>query len=196
MKLIVGVGNPGVKYARTRFNAGFIIIDKIAQELANIFPRELRYEWKITGKYMLVVIKDDPLTVLVKPRTWVSEIGTVVRNLARFYLKKQKEENLSNEGESTLELDNLYVAVYDSTLKINDYKIDNKPFDHSEIAKISESLGDNTFWKIRVGVGGAGLLKKTSDGEFLLRELDDVEFAVLRHVADLVIEELDLRVVK
>lgn len=228
MKLIIGIGNPGVKCARSRLNAGFIVIDKIAQQLANVFPRQARFDWKITGKYVFLIIKEEPLTVLVKPRTTIGESDTAVKTLVRFYLKKEKtveemvaggepiirlpkygfEEKkqevqealeskpsligkLDASDETGLDLDKLYVCCYDLGLPLGKYNIEKSKVDNRFVEKISQTLGDD-FWKIQVGVAGG--VRAESIDEFLAAELDEKEFAHLRLVGDMVIEEMGLKV--
>ena len=227
MKLIVGVGNPGSAYARTRLNAGYIVIDKIAGQLANIYPRQERFDWITTSKFQFMAIKQKPLWLLVKPRTYISEIGNSVNNIVNFYIKSYEEEsilapdgrtitrfgdvggeeeegespenqtlidkikaNLTSEGDLKFELKNLYIVCYDTSISLGKYLVETRPFEHPEIQKISQRVGDDKYWKVRVGVGGGNY--KGSLDEFLRVELDDVELATLRHVADLVINELDL----
>jgi PTH1 family peptidyl-tRNA hydrolase len=225
MKLIVGVGNPGVKYARTRLNAGFIAVDKIAQQLANTFPRLAHFEWKTTDKYQFLIVKDDPLTLIVKPRTYIKNIGTSVRNLVRFYnniqenpkLKLRDELNADTSssfrgnpalkvrgGRYETDLNDLHIIHYDAGLKLGEYKIQNERLKmlHESVNLIEKSLGNDCFWKVRVGVKNrnyeSGIMnygkKKIAGEDFLLQELTDVEFAILRQVADSIIRDLDLTI--
>lgn len=229
MKLIIGIGNPGVKYARTRLNAGFIVIDQIAAQLANIYPRQESFEWKTTGKYQILAIKKDPLTLLIKPRTYLPEIGQSVRSLVQFYLKESKpglemiderkpiikfgevtekdkveikkelEENVKiSFGKRSIQdngfLNDLYLVHYDLDLRLNSYSIDNKPTKNEQIKNVATSLGDDSFWKIRIGVGTGSFFKKGDREELLEKELDDKEFAYLRNVAENISEELELKI--
>jgi PTH1 family peptidyl-tRNA hydrolase len=205
MKLIIGVGNPGKSYAKTRLNAGFIAVDKIAQQLANIFPRQERFEWRFTQKYMFMVIVPDPLALIVKPRTNISEFPSAVRRLAKFYLKSgEKVSGVSETGKPVVEdsrdnlkddglnLESLYIVTYDTSLAIKEYKVDKESFGNEIVRGVAKSLGDNSFWKIRVGVGG--IPDDITAQQYLRSELNDIEYASLRYVADRIIDELDLRI--
>lgn len=77
MILIVGLGNPGKKYLRTRHNIGFRIIDQIAKK--HDFP-----EFKMFKKSLISesVIKDKKI-MLAKPQTFMNESGKTVKSLAK-----------------------------------------------------------------------------------------------------------------
>ncbi|OGM08360.1 hypothetical protein A2159_02065 [Candidatus Woesebacteria bacterium RBG_13_34_9] len=203
MKLIIGIGNPGLRYARTRLNVGFIVIDEIAQQLANIFPRQETFNWKTTRKYQILILKPDPMTLLVKPRTYLTQIGSAVKNMVQFYMQNNINDSIikgnqesvnefTKVGEEGIDLTNLYIIHYDKTLDLNDYQIENKPSRNEYVVKIASTLGDDSFWKMRIGVGKNW--KEEGEEQFLRRELDDTEYATLNHTADLIIEELELRV--
>ena len=73
MKLVVGLGNPGPKYARNRHNVGFMVVDRLAEELR--FP-----EWKekFSGFFTKGSIDGEDV-VLLKPQTYMNESGKSVQ---------------------------------------------------------------------------------------------------------------------
>jgi PTH1 family peptidyl-tRNA hydrolase len=80
MILIVGLGNPGAQYARTRHNAGFMVIDRLAELLGA--------SWKPEGKFKgQVAVIDTPThrVILLKPHTFMNASGEAVAAVARFY---------------------------------------------------------------------------------------------------------------
>lgn len=72
MKLIVGLGNPGVRYRKTRHNLGFRIVEALADSLG------LQFESK---KKLFSEIAKSPELMLVKPQTFMNDSGTAVRKL-------------------------------------------------------------------------------------------------------------------
>ena len=80
MKVILALGNPGEKYAYTRHNAGFLIIDQLAAGQSAQFSNKPKFsadiaELNISGEKIL----------LVKPTTYYNEVGIAARALMDFY---------------------------------------------------------------------------------------------------------------
>ena len=80
MKLIVGLGNPEIKYAFTRHNTGFLAIDELLHRLGNV---ELDKD-KFKGLYTKTKIGDEDV-IIAKPMTYMNLSGEFIRPLADFY---------------------------------------------------------------------------------------------------------------
>jgi PTH1 family peptidyl-tRNA hydrolase len=81
MKLIVGLGNVGAQYARTRHNSGFMVVDRLA-ELLSASP------WKTEAKFKAELAEanlDGERVVLAKPHTFMNLSGEAAAAIARFY---------------------------------------------------------------------------------------------------------------
>jgi PTH1 family peptidyl-tRNA hydrolase len=132
--VIVGLGNPGDKYTRTRHNAGFWFIDRLAKK--HSITLERRHQSALIGEG---VIGDDSV-VLVKPRTFVNRSGEAVRYLlARYRIKPDK-----------------LLIVYDE-INLPPGKLRLRPGGsaggHNGIRSIIESAGTQEFPRLRIGVG-------------------------------------------
>ncbi len=79
MKLIAGLGNPGLRYARTRHNAGFDTVDLIAQRLGWSFDQRRSRALLASG------VVGTEKVLLAKPQTYMNESGVAVGELVRFY---------------------------------------------------------------------------------------------------------------
>src|SRR5690606_8050829 len=80
IKLIVGLGNPGDRYARTRHNAGFWFVDELARRHGGSFRSEPRHQ----GELARIRVGDAELWLL-KPMTYMNRSGGPVRSVASFY---------------------------------------------------------------------------------------------------------------
>lgn len=80
IRLIVGLGNPGPQYDRTRHNAGFDFVDR----LANLWHGQWKADKKYAGEWCLVNIGQQPVWLL-KPMTFMNRSGQSVAALANFY---------------------------------------------------------------------------------------------------------------
>ena len=80
IKLIVGLGNPGIKYSKTRHNAGFWFVEALANEANEPF----RIESKFSAEVCKVNIAGNPVW-LQKPTTFMNRSGLAVKQLSSFY---------------------------------------------------------------------------------------------------------------
>lgn len=93
MKLIIGLGNPGGKYARTRHNIGFDVADEIAKEWG--------VEWKMNPKIEALIASNELKAksyqlkaVLLKPQTYMNRSGEALSKFLDFYKLKAKSYQL------------------------------------------------------------------------------------------------------
>ncbi len=133
MKLIVGLGNPGAQYDKTRHNVGFDVIDRCA-ELFKIEVSEKK--WK--GVFGSTVIGGEKV-FLLKPLTYMNLSGESVRPLLDYY-------NMTN--------DDLLVIYDDLDLPVGKIRLRQKgsPGGHNGMKSIIAHLGTNEFKRIRVGI--------------------------------------------
>ena len=133
MYIIVGLGNPGDKYAKTRHNAGFDVIDALADEY-NISVSKLKHK-ALIGEGRVGTEK----VVLVKPQTYMNLSGESVISLYQFYKP---------------ELDNLVVIYDDIDLDAGRIRIRKKgsPGTHNGMKSITQCLSTREFPRVRVGV--------------------------------------------
>jgi PTH1 family peptidyl-tRNA hydrolase len=80
VKLIVGLGNPGAKYTKTRHNAGFWFVEALANNANETF----RVESRFSGEACKVHIAGQPVWLL-KPTTFMNRSGLAVKQIASFY---------------------------------------------------------------------------------------------------------------
>ncbi len=78
-RLIVGLGNPGAEYQRTRHNAGFWFVDRLAHDAGAAWRRETRYQCELAK----VRVADQELWLL-KPQTFMNRSGAAVQSVAAF----------------------------------------------------------------------------------------------------------------
>lgn len=135
MKLIVGFGNPGEKFANNRQNIGFKVIDILANN-ENIDVR-VKKKKSIIGRGK--INKQD--VVLLKPQTFVNLIGESVLYIASFLRIHVKE---------------IFCIVEDSSIELGELRVDymHSDLSHAGVDSMAVALKSDRFAKVRVGVGG------------------------------------------
>ena len=135
MKLIVGLGNPGDKYKRTRHNAGFMAADHIAEffgfepfKASDKFKAEIA-EGEIAGEKV----------ILAKPTTYMNLSGQAVKALRQFY---------------RLDSRNLVVIHDEVAIPVGSLRIrpDGSAGGHNGIKSLLDELGTADFIRVRIGI--------------------------------------------
>ncbi|HEX2531716.1 MAG TPA: aminoacyl-tRNA hydrolase [Burkholderiaceae bacterium] len=136
IRLIVGLGNPGTEYEQTRHNAGFWLVDNLANSSARgALAREARFnalaaKTSIAGQEVW----------LLEPQTCMNRSGQSVGALARFYKIAPEEILVAHD-----ELD-----LLPGTAKI---KKDGSSAGHNGLKDITAALGTPEYWRLRIGIG-------------------------------------------
>ncbi len=136
MKMIVGLGNPGQQYAKTRHNVGFMAVDKLAQDLKAVVNKT-KFKALIGEGYI-----GQEKVILIKPQTYMNLSGEAVGSLVRWYKLNPSD----------------VVVVYDDMdLPLGKLRIRPKggPGGHNGMKSIIAHLGTAEFPRIRIGIGRA-----------------------------------------
>ena len=164
MYMIVGLGNPGSKYAATRHNIGFDLITYLSDHY-DIRLRD-KEGFAITGKGRI----EGQAVLLVRPQTYMNESGRSVRALKDYY-------KLSDED--------IFIVCDDINLEVGQVRVRPKGSagGHNGLKSIIAHLGTETFSRIRIGVGA-----KPEYGDLVhhvLGRFAKEEEAILRDVLEL-----------
>ena len=137
LKLIVGLGNPGTEYARTRHNAGFQFVDELARRHGAVFRSEPRHRAELARAR----IGDGELWLL-KPMNYMNRSGDPVRSVASFY---------------KVPLAAVLVAYdeLDFPPGVVRLRLGGGAAGHNGMRDVIAQMGDG-FWRLRIGIGHPG----------------------------------------
>src|SRR3989338_6020057 len=159
IKLIISYGNPGKRYANSRSNIGFTILDAAVKKIPS--------SWVMRSRFMLFFLNANPLTVLVKPRTFENRFDDTAFNLYRFY---------------KVVPDDFYIIYPDENLKFGQYEISKDSNVLPEpISKIEKKIQSKEWWKVRIGIMGAS------------EELNETELSIIKHLGEKLADELNFK---
>ena len=132
--MVVGLGNPGLEYEKTRHNAGFMAVDKLAQKYDFEFSKH-KFE-SACGEFML----KDMRILVIKPQTFMNNSGRAVTAAAAFY---------------KIPLDRIIVLLDDMMLDVGTIRTRRKGSHggHNGIKDIIELTGSEDIIRIKIGVG-------------------------------------------
>ena len=133
MKLIIGLGNPGERYEKTRHNVGFLTIDKLATQ-HNILLNKTKFK----GLYGLGTITSEKV-ILLKPFTYMNLSGECIRPLMDYYQIKMED----------------MIVVYDDLdMPVGKIRLRTKGSagGHNGLKSMIHHLGTQNFNRIRIGV--------------------------------------------
>jgi PTH1 family peptidyl-tRNA hydrolase len=167
MLLVVGLGNPGPEYQWTPHNAGFLAVDRIAQEagvtLSNRRGKALTGKVQIEGRELM----------LAKPETWMNLSGESVAALVR---------------ELQLNVERELVVLYDElALPLGSVRVRSggSSGGHNGAKSINALLGTERWARIRIGVGPDGEIGRGRKGaEYLLQPMRKMELGLLGDALD------------
>jgi len=137
LKLIVGLGNPGTEYARTRHNAGFQFADELARRHGAGFRSEPRHR----GELARVRIGSEELWLL-KPMNYMNHSGDAVQSVASFY---------------KVPVESILVAYdeLDFPAGVVRLRQGGGAAGHNGLRDVIAQMGDG-FWRLRIGIGHPG----------------------------------------
>ena len=132
MKLIIGLGNPGKKYEKTRHNTGFMAIDFYAQK------NNLEFKKKFNGLYSEQIINNEKVLFL-KPQTYMNLSGNCVREFVNYF---------------NIELSDILVIYDDYNFDVGTFRIrrDGSDGGHNGIKNIIENLKSENIKRVRIGI--------------------------------------------
>lgn len=146
--LVVGLGNPGDKYASTRHNIGFIVAEELAKRLDGKFASN-KYR-ALVAQVRLGVGGQAPQLVIVKPQTYMNDSGNAVAPLAR-YFNCDPERIIAIHDELDIPFEAIRV------------KIGGGDNGHNGLKSLTGSLGTADYFRIRMGIGRPSTPQETAD---------------------------------
>ena len=133
--LIVGLGNPGADYERTRHNVGFLVVERLAQEW--------KAGWRLEKKFRARLARaelEERRVLLCQPQTYMNSSGEAVQAVASFY-------DVARER--------LLVIVDDADLPLGQLRLRPRGSSggHHGLESIEQHLGTGEYPRLRVGIG-------------------------------------------
>lgn len=172
MFLIIGLGNPGKEYEKTRHNVGFAVLDKLLSVLEfNDWVDNKKFHAKVTeGKNNAEKI------LLFKPQTFMNNSGQSVSAAAKFYKIKSAD---------------IWVIHDDLDLPLGKIKIqrDRSSAGHNGVQSIIDSLGTQDFVRFRVGIAPTKPSKKNG-ADFVLSKFSLAEAATFKKTISSAVEAI------
>lgn len=175
MKLIVGLGNPGKKYERTRHNFGFFVLDRLAKKF------HLSFSSKFGGEFAQISDSAHDKIFLLKPQTFMNLSGESVAPCAHFYKILPQD---------------MFVIFDDLDLPFGRLRVVRSGSDggHNGVKSIFEHLGTQDFPRLKLGIGRP--LKRDPVGkaaaDHVLDQFSKEEQVRAKQVADLAVECVEI----
>ena len=173
--LVVGLGNPGPRYAATRHNTGFMVLDLLAERAGGRFKAHRANCDVLEGRLGPVPV------VLAKPRSYMNESGGPVVNLARFYKVAPQR---------------LVVVHDDLDLPFGTLRLKRGGGDggHNGLKSVSTSLASREYARVRIGIGRPPGRQDPAD--YVLREYGATERKTLALDVDRAADAVELLLTK
>lgn len=134
MKLIVGLGNPDLKYKNTRHNIGFMVLDS--------FAKKNGYKWRMQTNFRGETYIDKNF-ILLKPQTYMNASGDAVSLVSNYYHIDSKDIMVISDD---FNLDFLKLRLREK----------GSAGGHNGLKSIIQSLGTEEFNRLRIGLGAPG----------------------------------------
>ncbi len=138
--LVVGLGNPGPAYAGHRHNIGYLVCDELASRMGSPFRAHKSGRADVVEGRLAPPGAPAPRVVLVRPRSFMNEIGGPVKALASFYKVAPDRIIVIH--------DELDIAF--GTLRI---KLGGGDNGHNGLKSLRSSFGTGDFYRVRAGIG-------------------------------------------
>ena len=164
MKLIVGLGNPGKEYSKTRHNLGFMVIDKFTDSIGIHLDTQKKLKCELA-----VTMANGETIIIAKPTTFMNLSGSAVQKIKQFY----KIEN-----------NDIWVVSDDLDLEFGTIRtrLGGSSGGHNGLKDIIENIGED-FARIRIGIKN-DLLTNLPAEDFVLKPFNKVESEQLSTIVD------------
>ncbi len=135
MPLIAGLGNPGRQYARTRHNAGFMVLDRLADRWRVSLGSKKKFQARVA-----LLDRDGNRLLLCQPETFMNASGESVKAISAFY---------------RVGPENILTVVDDADLPLGEIRLRPRGSSggHHGLESIEQHLGTREFPRLRVGIG-------------------------------------------
>lgn len=159
MKLIVGLGNPGKEYEKTRHNMGFMAIDKYTTSKGLFFDKE-----KFGGIYTYFLYNNEKI-MLLKPQKYINLSGDVIKKYMDYF---------------KIDIDNLLVISDDLDMNIGKIKIKYKGSSggHNGLKNIEANLNTRNYKRIKIGISNN---KQIDTKDYVLGKLDQESNQIIQN---------------
>jgi peptidyl-tRNA hydrolase, PTH1 family len=171
LHLIVGLGNPGAEYTKTRHNAGFLLVGTLAARWQAAWKNERRFNARLAraehrGRRVL----------LCQPQTFMNASGETVGALVNFY---------------RLPRTRVLVGVDDADLPLGEIRLraGGSSGGHHGLESIEQHLGSREFARLRLGIGRRAGAREITD--YVLSRFDRTEAALMEKVLDRAISQAE-----
>jgi len=157
MKLIVGLGNPGKEYEKTRHNVGFMAIDEIAKKYNVSFDKN-----KFNGLYGEFYLDDEKI-ILLKPQKYMNLSGEVLASYVNYF---------------KINIEDILVIVDDMSLPLGQLKLRYKggTAGHNGLKNIESNLKTSDYKRIKIGISKNNIdMVSYVLGKFTKEELEKLE---------------------
>jgi PTH1 family peptidyl-tRNA hydrolase len=170
--LIVGLGNPGAKYAQTRHNAGFLLVEKLAAKWKCDWANEKKFRARIAKAE-----RDGKKVLLCEPQTFMNLSGETVGALKDFY---------------QLPLKQILVAVDDADLPLGEIRLrkSGSSGGHHGLESIEQHLAAREFARLRIGIGRADGAREITN--YVLGKFDPAGSGLLKKVLERAVSQIEI----
>jgi len=154
MKLIIGLGNPGKQYEKTRHNVGWVVLDKLSRALTSaLYSQNNKFKSEISEGEM-----NGKKIIFAKPQTFMNNSGEAIRTIIDFY--KINPEN------------DLIVIHDDKDIPLGEVKIQKNKSSagHNGVQSIINYLKTQNFTRVRIGVAPQDPNKIGDTAKFVLKK--------------------------
>ena len=154
LRMVVGLGNPGETYAKTRHNTGFMVVDKLSDAFSIALDKQ-----KFDARFGIGLVNGVKI-VLAKPMAYMNRSGPQIQKIAGYF---------------RILCEDILVVHDDIDLVFGRLKIKEKGGDggHKGVRSIMDAFGGGDFTRLRIGVGQPDAERGASDyvlGKFTLEE--------------------------
>ncbi len=173
---LIGLGNPGKKYSKSRHNIGFLLLENLSKKYnSNFLLKD-----KLKSYFSEFKIKDSTYRLFL-PNTFMNNSGDAVRAIVDWY---------------KINLDQIFIIVDDKDLPLGKIRFRKKGSSggHNGLKSIIEKLQTHNFNRIRIGIGSPPTIKETKNFNTISHVLGNIsleEESILDKVYKKVIESLE-----
>ncbi len=166
MKLIVGLGNPGIEYNNTRHNIGFMVVDKLLEKY-----KHSKLKDKFDGLYTEIIINNEKVIVL-KPQKYINLSGEVIKKYVDYY---------------KIPIEDILVINDDLDLDVGNFKLrpSGSSAGHNGLKNIELMLGTQDYKRLKIGISNN---KNIDTKDYVLGKISKDDLNLINDVINISME--------